>query len=173
VAPPRYLSELSADKDVPKWAKAGGSGCLATHLRTSQRTRQKDCLLNKSERGEASKRIVPIRCLQKDSLVATLGRFWHVPRVRCCLTGSLGLRQHRLLPRHPIIESATTQSRRSHSLPRCAFLLLKPSRPPSSTFLPSTTITPLFYSPLPIKAHLFTQLHPHHTIQDADLRQDP
>lgn len=97
--------------------------------------------------------------MQKDSVVATLGRFWHVPRFRCCLTGSLGLRQHRLL---------SASSNQPHSLPpplslvdvaRSCYLSSPDHLVPS--LLHSQLSSSLFNSPLLIKAHQLTLLHTH------------
>jgi hypothetical protein len=136
-----------------------GSGGLATHLRTSQGTRRNHCLLNKSKGGEANKRIIRFKSLQKDLVVATLGRFWHVPRFRCCLTGSLGLRQHRLL---------SASSNQPHSLPPPLSLvdvarscyLSSPDHLVPSLLHPQLS-SPFFNSPLLIKAHQLTLLHTH------------
>ena len=80
------------------------------------------------------------------------------------------LRQHRLSRRHSATFTPAALTRR-----RSAFLLLKPSRPPSSTFPPSTTIISLLQLRLFSSRHISSHnyIHTTHLFQDADLRQDP
>jgi hypothetical protein len=124
-------------------------------------------LLNKSKRGEANKRNYLIQVTAKK--IQLLPRWEGSGTFRASVAASLvhntaslsaSSNQPQLTP------AALTRG-------RCAFLLLKPSRPPSST-LPSSTI--IFFHQL-ASSHQGTSPHTTtttpHTFHDADLRQDP
>lgn len=148
----------------------GQPDCLATHLRTEQKTRQKDCLLNKSK----------ARRSKQENNTLTQGS---EEIISCCHVGKVLARSEVPVAASLVLGCDNTAALGASSnqpqltpaaLTRARLLLLKRFQPPASTFpLSTTTISLHPLRLLSSRRTFYYYTHTSHTtIQHADLRQD-